>query len=179
MLGRVEIVHHLFVMAVALCIGAFLIGVIADAGRRRGIGPETVLIAATSIFIAAELALVGRVRLPSVGLWGLVASMGAATVLSYSLLADLFPREAAGRANAALNFLHIGAAFAIQTAIGLVINVWSRTPQGGYPPRAYDAAFSMLILLQLAALLWFLIPHAMTSTLRTRLWSASRLRDHV
>jgi hypothetical protein len=42
-LGRSEIVHHLFIMAMALCAGALLIGVVADALRCRGVGSETVL----------------------------------------------------------------------------------------------------------------------------------------
>ena len=36
-LERSEIVHHLFVMAVALCVGALLIGVVADTLRRHGV----------------------------------------------------------------------------------------------------------------------------------------------
>jgi MFS family permease len=91
-------------------------------------------------------------------LWALVSGMGAATVLSYSLVADLFPKEFAGRANAALNVLHIGGAFAIQAGIGVVVGLWSRDAYGHYPPDAYAAALRIIILLQFIALLWFLSP---------------------
>jgi MFS family permease len=90
--------------------GALLIGVVADMASRRGVGIQTVLVALACLLVAAELALVCRMPLPSVGVWAIVAVMGAATVLSYSLVAELFPREAAGGANAALNILHIGGA---------------------------------------------------------------------
>jgi MFS family permease len=157
-LGRDDVVHHLFVMAVALCVGALLIGVVADVLRRRGIGPETVLVSAVWLFIAAELAIICRLPLPSAVLWALVGGMGAATVLSYAMLADLFPPEAAGRANGALNVLHIGGAFAIQGGIGLLVGLWSRDLDGHYPPNAYQAAFLIVVVLQVAALLWFVRP---------------------
>jgi MFS family permease len=157
-LDRPQIVQHLFVMALALCTGALLIGIAADQLRCCGIGPHAVLSVAASIFVAAQLALVFRLPLPSLGLWAVVAAMGAATVLSYALLADLFPREAVGRANAALNVLHIGAAFVIQTAMGLIVGLWPQDLQGRYPAAAYDAALVTLTALQVAALVWFLRP---------------------
>jgi MFS family permease len=165
-LCRTEIVQHLFIMALALCAGALLMGLASDALRRRGIGPDTMLTAAAGTFIAAELALVCRLPVPCILLWVVVAAMGAATVLSYSLLAGFFRREAAGRANAALNFLHIGAAFAIQAAIGVVIGFCGRTPAGGYPTHAYETAFWMLIVLQSVALAWFLLPRCLPSSSR-------------
>ena len=157
-LERGEIVRHLFVMAVALCVGALLIGIVADTLRRHGVNPTTVLTTAAWTFLAAELALVFRLPIPSTVLWALVAGMGAATVLSYALIADLFPKEVAGRANAALNILHIGGAFAIQAGIGVIVGLWHRDPYGHYPPDAYAAAFLIIVLLQFLALLWFLRP---------------------
>ena len=157
-LKRSEIVHHLFVMAVALCVGALLIGVVADTLRRHGISPAIVLTTTACTFLAAELALLLRLPIPSIALWALVAGMGAGTVLSYALIADLFPKEVAGRANAALNALRIGGAFAIQAGIGVVVGLWFRDPYGHYPPDAYAAAFLIIIVLQFMALLWFLGP---------------------
>jgi MFS family permease len=157
-LDRSEIVRHLFIMAVALCAGALLIGIVTDALRHRGVGPAIVLTTAACMFIGAELALLCRLPIPSTVLWALVAGMGAATVLSYALIADLFPREAAGRANAALNVLHIGSAFAIQAGIGVIVGLWPRDLDGHYPPNAYQAAFVVIVVMQLVALLWFLHP---------------------
>jgi predicted MFS family arabinose efflux permease len=158
MLDRAAVVHHLFVMACALCAGALLLGICADAARRRGIGPDRVLAFAVLLFLAAELALVLRLPVPSSLLWGMVGAMGAATVLSYGIIGDLFPAESSGRANAALNVLHIGAAFAIQGGMGLIVGLWSRDGQGHYPVTAYNAAFLGLVGLQVLALAWFMRP---------------------
>ena len=49
----------------------------------------------------------------------MVSIAGAATVLSFAIIADYFPREFAARANGALNLLHFGCAFMVQYGIGL------------------------------------------------------------
>jgi MFS family permease len=78
-------------------------------------------------------------------------------VISYSAIAELFPKEMSGQANAVLNTLHIGGAFVIQTSIGLVISHW--TMNGGhYPVIAYKTAFCANLIIQAIALGWFFVP---------------------
>jgi MFS family permease len=110
-----------------------------------------------ALFIAAQLILVLRLPISSYVLWAVIASIGAATVLSYAILADCFPPEIAGQANAALNVLHIGGAFILQCSIGLVIDRWA-THDGHYPPIAYQTAFAIIVVLQILALTWFVLP---------------------
>ena len=156
-LDRAGLVWHLFAMAVALSLGAFLLGVAADRMRRRGVGPEGLLGIVATVFITAQLALILRWPLPSYILWAVVAAVGAATVLSYAILAEYFPKELAGRANGALNFFHIAAAFVLQYATGVVLQHW--TPQAGhYPEIAYQTAFTLNLILQIAAGVWFVLP---------------------
>jgi MFS family permease len=107
-----------------------------------------------TIFIAAQLALVLRLPLPSYVPWIVVAAVGAGTVLSYAILAEYFPKELAGRANAALNLFHIGGAFVVQYMTGLVVQLWAPT-DGHYPEIAYQTAFALNVGLQIAAGVWF------------------------
>ena len=79
---------------------------------------------------------------------------GPGTVLSYSILAQYFPKEIAGRANAALNVFHIGGAFVLQEVIGWIINRWP-AHIGHYPAIAYKAALALMIVLQVIAIIWF------------------------
>ena len=148
------IVRHLLVMALALCAGAFLFGIAADRLRRLGVRTEVVLAAVGLAFTAALLTLVLRLPVSSYVVWAALASVGAATVLSYAILIEYFPSEIAGQANAALNLFHIGGAFVLQYAIGLVVNVWSST-NAHYPPAAYETAVGIIICLQITALGWF------------------------
>ena len=132
-LDRPELLRHLLIMAIALSLGALLWGVAVDRLRRRGVGPRALLGLVATIFIAAQLALILRLPLPSYVPWIVVAAVGAGTVLSYAILAEYFPTELAGRANAALNLFHIGGAFVVQYTTGLVVQLWA--PTDGHYPR--------------------------------------------
>ncbi|WKA26478.1 MFS transporter [Bradyrhizobium roseum] len=156
-LNRTAMVWHLFVMAVAVSLGALLWGVAADGLRRRDIGPQAVLGVVAAVFVAAQLALILRWPLSSYLLWAIIAAVGAGTILGYAILAEQFPKALAGRANALLNFFHIGAAFAVQIATGLVLQHWSQDA-GRYPEIAYQTAFAINLGLQILAGIWFGLP---------------------
>lgn len=158
-LDRAGVVFHLFAMAVALSLGAILLGVAADRLPRRGVGPEVLLGLVAALFIATQFALILRLPLPSYLQWAVVAAVGAATVLSFAILAEYFPKQLAGRANAALNLFHIAAAFAVQYGTGVVLQHW--TPQAGhYPEIAYQTAFALNLVVQIVAWIWFALPWA-------------------
>ena len=158
-LDRAGVVFHLFAMAVALSLGAILLGVVADRLRRRGVGPEILLGLVAALFIATQFALILRLPLPSYLQWTVVAAVGAATVLSFAILAEYFPKQLAGRANGALNLFHIATAFAVQYTTGVVLQHW--TPEAGhYPEIAYQTAFALNLVLQIVAWIWFALPRA-------------------
>jgi len=158
-LDRAGVVFHLFAMAVALSLGAILLGVATDRLRRRGVGPEVLLGLVAVVFITTQFALILRLPLPSYLQWAVVAAVGAATVLSFAILAEYFPKQLAGRANGALNLFHIAAAFAVQYTTGVVLQHW--TPEAGhYPEIAYQTAFALNLALQIVAWIWFALPWA-------------------
>jgi MFS family permease len=150
-------VAQMFLMAVGLSLGALLLGAMADRLRKLNIRTEVLLAWVGALFIVAELALVLRIPLPSLLPWSIVSIAGAATVLSFAVIADYFPKEFAARANGALNLLHFGWAFTIQYGIGLVVGQWP-SQDGHYPVAAYQAAFGLCLALQVAALVWFAVP---------------------
>jgi MFS family permease len=156
-LDRPTLLQNLFVMAIALSLGALVLGVAADRLRRRGVGPRALLGLVATVFVVAQLALILRLPMPSCIPWAVVAAVGAATVLSYAILAEYFPKEIAGRANAALNVFHIGGAFVLQYMTGVIIQLWSPI-DGHYPEIAYQSAFALNVSLQIAAGIWFAFP---------------------
>ena len=154
---RQGVVNQLFTMALGISLGALLLGTLADRLRKRGVATEVLLAVFGALFMLAELALLLRVPLPSILPWSVVSIVGAATVLSYAIIADYFPIKIAARANGALNLLHFGWAFAVQYGVGLIVDYW--TPQDGhYPVAAYQAAFSFSLALQATAFAWFAMP---------------------
>jgi hypothetical protein len=144
-------------MSMVLSGGAWLFGTTVHCIRRRGAGAELLLVMVAVLFIAAELALILRVPLPSILLWSIVAIVGTATVVSFAVIADYFPPELAGRANGALNLLHFGWAFLAQCGTGLILEQWS-TEGGHRTILAYQVAFGVNVAVQIAALVWFALP---------------------
>ena len=156
-LDRATLVTRLFAMAIVLSGGAWLFGTTLYRIRRKGVPTEVVLASVAILFIAAELALILRVPVPSILPWSAVAIVGAATVVSFAVIADYFPPELAGRANAALNVLHFGWAFLAQYATGLILEQWS-AEDGRRSILAYQVAFGLNVAVQIAALVWFALP---------------------
>jgi len=156
-LDRTSLVRQLFIMSIVLSCGALLFGMTVHYVKRRGIRAETVLATVAVLFVAAQLALILRVPLPSILPWSVVAIAGTATVVSFAVIADYFPPQLAGRANGALNVLHFGWAFLAQYATGLILEQWSAN-DGHRPLQAYQVAFGLNLALQIAALAWFALP---------------------
>jgi MFS family permease len=156
-LTRDALITQLLLMALGICLGALLLGTIADRLRRRGIGTETLFAAVVALFVIAELALIMRLPLPSQLPWFVISIVSAATVLSFAIIAEYFPSELAARANGSLNVLHFGWAFVAQYGTGLILEQWA--PQDGhYPAIAYQVAFAVSVAVQILALIWFVVP---------------------
>jgi hypothetical protein len=68
--------------------------------------------------MTAQAGLLLQWPLPFHLLWGTIAAAGATMVLSFAIFTEYFPKEISGRANAALNLLHVGGAFVLQSATG-------------------------------------------------------------
>jgi MFS family permease len=153
-LDRSDVVQHLTIMALAVCLSALLLGALAGRLRRIGVKTEWVLASTLMASMAAQAALVLRCPFPSLLLWPVIAAAGAATVLSFTILGEYFPKEISGRANAALNLLHLGCAFILQSATGLIISQWPES-HGTHPAEAHELAMAATLALQVAALGWF------------------------
>ncbi len=156
-LDRQEVVGALFAMSLALCGGALGLGIAADRLRRLGVRSRHMLAAMAALSMLAQAVLALRLSVPPMLPWLVLAVGASATVLSYAALAEIFPKEAAGRANSALNVLHIGGAFAIQSGIGLIVGLWAVDGAAHSPAAAYGTAFGINLVPQCLALVWFLI----------------------
>ncbi|MBN9267853.1 MAG: MFS transporter [Hyphomicrobium sp.] len=156
-LPRHDVVMHLLLMAIGLSASALILGTAGDRLRRRGVSLSATFGFATGLAMLAQLALILRWPVPAWLPWIPIASIGAGTVLSYAILAEQFPKTASGRANGALNLLHIGCAFAVQVGVGYVVELWP-VEASLHPPMAYQTALTINLALQMAAFLWFVRP---------------------
>jgi MFS family permease len=143
-------------MSVSLSAAALILGWVVDRLGRRSVPAQTILGTVAVLFIATQIALITRVPIPPAVIWAIIAGTGAATVVSYSTLAEYYPKEISGLANSALNTLHIGGAFVIQTTIGVIVGLWPMEA-GHYPAIAYQVALAINLIFQAVALAWFFI----------------------
>jgi MFS family permease len=156
-LDRSAVVGHLTLMAAALAASALLLGAAAEHLRRAGIPTELFLAGTLALSMTAQLALLLGLPVSSYLLFSIVAVAGASTVLSFAALAQYFPREVSGRANAALGVLNMGTAFGLQCLSGFIVALWP-ADGGRYPAEAHEAAMAAGLGLQLIALGVFFTP---------------------
>jgi MFS family permease len=156
-LERSAVVEHLTLMAAVLAASALLLGALAERLRRAGISTEVFLVGTLCVSMAAQLALLLGVPVSSHLLFPFTAVAGASPVLSFAILARYFPKEVAGRANAALGVLNMGTAFGLQCLAGVIIALWPAA-DGHYPAEAHEAAMATGLALQLIGLGVFLTP---------------------
>ncbi len=152
-----EVTSALLAMGAGLAAGAAALGMLANWLRARGVPLPTLFTGACALFLLIQSVIIANIGVPAWLIWPCFAVFGSMTVLSYSMLADLFEPDMIGRANSALNVLHLGMAFVIQSAIGIVAGLWPSDVTGRYPSIAYQAGFAVPVILQMLALFWFLL----------------------
>ena len=154
-LASSEVSRVLLLMGASLTVGAAGFGVLATALRRRGVSTMALFRAAATGLIGIEAAMAwGSTAAPALLMAGL-ALFGAITVLSFTALGELFPPATVGRANAALNVLHLGGAFVLQSGIGLIAAFWPADVSGHLPQPAYGSALAAVIAVQILAIIWY------------------------
>ncbi|MCW8860615.1 MAG: MFS transporter [Deltaproteobacteria bacterium] len=153
-LGRDEAAQMLWWIAIAMIVGYFTLGRLAERLAKRGIRPAVVASTGMLLFILVQLLLV---VLPQYGqtLWIGFGFLGTACILPYAVLSQVFPPQLTGRCNTSLNLLVFVCAFSAQWLIGAIIGLWPTNATGGYSPAGYQAAFLVLIVSQMIAAAWY------------------------
>ncbi len=155
---RNEIAYALLLMAVGFFVGILLTGWVADWMLRRGVSLISTMMFFLLLFIASQVGIVlgwtGAAMLP---LWIAFGMLGQTAILAFPWLTSHFGAARSGRAQTAANLVLFSTAFALQFAIGAIIERYPRTADGGYAPESYTAAFGAAFVLQLLTLAWYLV----------------------
>lgn len=154
-LDRVAVANSLALIALAMIVGFVAMGAIAERLSRIGVRPMRVAAFGMTAFMALLAALIFEWRAAALPVWVFFGFFGTTSILPYAVLSQRFPVQLAGRVITGLNLLVFLSAFAAQWAIGALINLWPRTAIGGYAPRGYQAALTLMLVLQLAGMAWF------------------------
>lgn len=156
-LDRTGVANKLFFMASAFFAGILITGWVADWLTRRGASLLNVMMGFLALFITAQLGFALELTSLQTPLWLLFSMTGQVSVLAFPWIASYYGAARSARANAGLNLTMFLCAFALQYAIGMVIDRFPVTASGGYAREAYQVAFAMLLALHGAALTWYFI----------------------
>jgi len=163
-LSRDEVATTLSLIAIALIIGYSLIGVAADWLRHRGIPPIALSCTGMVVFLVVQLAIILQLTQYTTLLWMSYTFFSSASILSYAILSQSYPARLAGRVNTSLNLLVFVMAFLMQWGMGFVINQFTSNRPDQYEPIGYQVAFTILLAIQLLAMLWFFLSRPTKST---------------
>lgn len=158
-LAPVPAASTLMWLALAIVAGQLGFGLLADRLQRAGIGLWTITAATTTLFVAAQAAILlmppGVLTRP---LWIAYGLFTAGPIFTYALLSLALPARLSGRAISLLNLFATAAGFVLQYGVGAIIGLWDAPGDGIYPAAAHRTAFGVMLGLQVAALLWMLAP---------------------
>jgi predicted MFS family arabinose efflux permease len=153
-LTRHQAAEVLFALNLAMLVSHLGIATFAVRLARAGITPSRLLLGGFGLALASQAAMLAGLG-PAMPLWfayGVGVSGGS---LSYSLLSAHFAPALSGRVTTTLNLLLFVGAFTLQWGLGLLIDGLGAA--GLAAPVAYRTAFAMLLILQAASYLWFLL----------------------
>jgi predicted MFS family arabinose efflux permease len=156
-LERNQVASHLLLVAASMVAGFVSSGVITDHLRRFGIKPMPIAITGMSIFILIQILITFRLVDAVLPLWMMFGFFATTGILPYAALSQKFPLHLSGRVNTGLNLLVFVSAFAAQWGTGAIIGLWPKTAAGSYDPAGYQAAFGVILGLQVLGLLWFFV----------------------
>lgn len=145
----------LFSMALAMLAGFFFVAICSGWLLRIGVGPLFLLRAGMGIFVVAQLSIVADV-LPASWVWPVLGFAFSLSNIAYPLLTAAFPVDLAGRVNTALNLVTFVGAFILQWGIGTLVDLLGRFDLT--PAESFRGTMGGLLVLQILAYLWFLMP---------------------
>ncbi len=143
--------------AAAMTIGFLTSGMVVGALLKRGVSAYTTATVGLTLFIAAHAVVTFVPGVPALPAWLAFGFLGTYVIVYFPVLTAAFPVELSGRVTTCVNFVMFGSIFVAQWGIGRILDLWPRTPSGGYAPEGYVWAFGLFVALQLVALAWMTV----------------------
>jgi predicted MFS family arabinose efflux permease len=150
--------------AIAMIAGFLSLGTLAAHLSPRGIRPGSVAAVGMAVFMGVQVLVTAGFTRALGPLWFAFGLCGTSGILAYAELSQQFPPHLAGRVNTGLNLLVFIAAFGAQWGMGTIIGLWPGTGSG-FAPEGYRAALAVILALQAAGAVCFLLvrSHAPTA----------------
>ncbi|GGB97743.1 MFS transporter [Pseudoduganella buxea] len=145
----------LYLGMAAVIFGAISVGMVTEWAARRGADAITVAGVGVSLFLVVQCGFLLGWK-PSFPLLSVLFTLiGTITGIEYTIVAQAMPPALTGRASTCLNLLIFTGAFIVQAGFGEIVGLWQPDASHRYPASAYQAAFGVVVLLQLPGIAWF------------------------
>jgi hypothetical protein len=136
------------------CVG---FGAAARSLEKRGVTVYAFCGVGMALFVAVQLLMLARLPIPPALLIACYGVFGGTGILSYAVMTEYFPTHMIGRVHSTLTLVIFVLIFGFQVGIGAFVSMWPA--QGGhYPAAAHMSAWGVLIALQIASAVWYILP---------------------
>jgi hypothetical protein len=152
---RADAAGVLFLLSLAMLAGFLFVATCSGWLWRRGITPMMLLTFGMGLALMVELAIILHLA-PGAWLWPILGLSFSLGNIAYSQLTAAFPVALSGRVNTALNLLVFVGAFVLQWGIGAAVDAFAAG--GMLRADSFRATFAILLLAQVLAFGWFLVP---------------------
>lgn len=156
-LDRNAVALSLLSVALGFAVGAPLVGVLAERWRRTGRDLQS-LMALVGLPYCLCLALAAlNLFQGAPWFWFLVGLLTNIASLGYPVVTGLFPPAYAGRANTFINMVMFLSIFAVQNAMGRIIDLWPGPAPGRFAAEGYAVTLWLLAGLTTLSWLWLVV----------------------
>jgi predicted MFS family arabinose efflux permease len=152
-----EAAAQVSILGVAMMAGCVGFGAAARGLEKRGVSLYAFCGIGMALFVVTQLLIMLGAPLPAGLLWAAYGVFGGTGILSYAVLARHFPAHLIGRGNTTLTLIIFLLIFGFQIGVGAVLSLWSPTA-GHYPAAAHLTAWGILVALQIASAIWYVLP---------------------
>lgn len=141
----------------AMMLGCIGFGAAARSLERKGVSVYAFCGIGMALYVVVQVLMLVRAPLPPAVLLAAYGIFGGTGILSYAIMAEYFPSHMIGRTNTTLTLVIFVLIFGFQVGIGAVLSLWP-TEGGHYPAAAHLRVWGVLIALQIASAIWYVLP---------------------
>ncbi|RFU46650.1 nitrate/nitrite transporter [Paraburkholderia sp. DHOC27] len=152
-----EAAAQVSILGFAMMAGCVGFGAAARGLERRGVSLYAFCGVGMALFVLTQMLIMAGVPLPAGLLWAAYGIFGGTGILSYAVMARHFPAHLIGRANTTLTLIIFLLIFGFQIGVGAVLSRWPASA-GRYPAAAHLTAWGVLVALQVASAIWYVLP---------------------
>jgi len=159
--SQVSVANAMLFFNIGMFAGVVGFGVLADRLQKFGFGLMTIVRFGVGASLIVQIMFAVEVTSLAVFMCAAFGFFGSSTLLVYALLGQNFSGHMVGKVNTAQNMMIFIGAFVVQWGIGVIIDFWPAIGEGRYDPAGHQVALTCVIVLEVLAYIWLLMPSRM------------------